>query len=464
MPSRALTRRRLLTLAAASPLAACAATPNVNAYFAGDDGSLKRAILGSRDPLNHTERSALLGTLSPGLSKDALQRQFVLQQALSQSPMVTGNATRILQDGGQAFPAMFAAMGKARDHINLEYFIFEDVVWGGMSLSDLLVGKLQQGIAVNIIYDAFGSKDTPPTLFQKLHGAGARIVTFNPLDPLRDKAGWSPNDRDHRKIMVVDGRIGFTGGINLDKVYENPPSAGIPPNGDTQHAYWRDTAVRIEGPAVAELQKLFFATWKQQKGPAVVPARYFPKLARVGVQTVRIIGSAPGDLRPIYYISLMTAVLSATQRVWLSSGYFVPPHQEREDLARTARAGVDLRIVVPSHSDVPGTVYAARAAYGDLLEAGAHIYEVQNAVLHSKLATVDGVWSTVGSSNLDRRSVVFNNEVDAIILGRETAAQVEAILRADMAMAKEITLEAWRHRSLAERWDELKARVWQYWM
>src|SRR5581483_11572720 len=126
--------------------------------------------------------------------------------------------------------------------------------------------------------------------------------------------------------------------------------------------------------------------------------------------------SAPGDERPLYYISLMTAVLSAAQRVWLSSGYFVPPHEEREALDHTARDGIDVRIAVPSHSDVQAAVYAARAAYGDLLQSGAHIFEVQNAVLHSKLATIDGVWCMVGSSNLDRRSVVFNNEVDAIIL------------------------------------------------
>jgi cardiolipin synthase len=196
----------------------------------------------------------------------------------------------------------------------------------------------------------------------------------------------------------------------------------------------------------------------------VLPARYYPPLDRAGDETVRIIGSAPGDSQPLYYIALMTAVLSATQRVWLSSGYFVPPHEEREDLAKVTRSGVDLRILVPSHADVPATIYAARAAYGDLLESGARIYEVQNAVLHSKLATVDGVWSTIGSSNLDRRSVVFNNEVDAIILGRNTAAQVEAVLRQDMAMAHEITLAEWRRRSQGERWDEIRARVWQYWM
>ena len=142
----------------------------------------------------------------------------------------------------------------------------------------------------------------------------------------------------------------------------------------------------------------------------------------------------------------------------------MPPHEEREDLDRTARAGIDVRVVAPSHSDVQSAVYAARAAYGDLLESGAHIYEVHNAVLHSKLATVDGVWSVVGSSNLDRRSVVFNNEVDAIILGRDTAAQVEAILQpghGDVARDHAGRVAA---AVVAERWDEIKARLWQYWM
>ncbi|HEY1930840.1 MAG TPA: phospholipase D-like domain-containing protein [Acetobacteraceae bacterium] len=464
LPNAKLHRRRLLALAAAAPLAACAGAPSLRDYLGGDDGSLQRSILGSRNPLTHTERSALLTTLPPAESTDALQRQFVLQQALSESPLAFGNKATLLRDGSGAFPAMFQAMQQARDHINMEYFIFQDAAWQGLKLSDVLIERMQHGVAVNIVYDSFGSNTTPASLFDRLRRAGARVVEFDPLNPLQAHTGWDPNHRDHRKILVVDGRIGFTGGINFDPVYENPPSAGIPANGDMGHAYWRDTAIRIEGPAVAELQKLFFATWKQQKGPPAAPARYFPPLPRVGVQTIRIIGSAPDDQRPLLYISLMTAVLSAMKNVWFSTGYFVPPHGEREDLGRTARAKVDVRLVLPSHADVPATVYAARAAYGDLLEDGAHIYEMQNAVLHSKLATIDGVWSVVGSSNLDRRSVVFNNEVDAVILGHETASQVEALLRQDMSESHEITLAKWRARSLEERLHEMEARVWQYWM
>jgi len=413
---------------------ACAAVPDVDAYLPAPD-----------DP-------------------DPLQRHYALQRALSDSPLLFGNQTRMLMDGAQALPAMFDAMRQARDHINLEYFILEDVAVGELHLSDLLIGKLNRGVTVNIIYDAYGSRDTPAALFDALRRAGANIVVFNPLNPLKAFSDHSPNDRDHRKIMVVDGKVGFVGGINLARTYENPPSAGMPANGDTQHAYWRDTAVEIRGPAVAELQRLFFGTWKQQNGNPVPAANYFPALPRQGVQTILIVGSAPGDQRPLYYISLERAIRAAEKHIWLSSGYFVPPHQEREDLAKAARRGVDLRLVLPSHSDVEDAVYAGRAAYGDLLEAGARIFEMQNAVLHSKLAVIDGVWTTIGSSNLDRRSIVFNNEVDAIILGADTAAQVEALLQRDMAASAPVTLQAWERRSMDERLNEFEARLWEYWM
>jgi cardiolipin synthase A/B len=142
----------------------------------------------------------------------------------------------------------------------------------------------------------------------------------------------------------------------------------------------------------------------------------------------------------------------------------VPPHQERAELAKIARAGLDVRIIAPAFSDVQSAVYAARGAYGNLLEAGAHIYEMRDAVVHAKLAVVDDTWTIVGSSNLDRRSVVFNNEVDAVILGHNTAAQVEAVMRQFMAASHEVDLSRWEHRSLGERVDEWKARVWQYWM
>jgi cardiolipin synthase A/B len=443
MSDRRFSRRRFIGLASGASLAACAAAPDADDYLRPEGA---------------------VGTPQDATGDDMLQRQFALQQALSESPLTAGNQVRLLRDSQEALAAMFDAMLQAHDHINLEYFIFEDVQVGRTHLSELLVGRLAAGVAVNVIYDAYGSQATPASLFDELRKAGARVVTFNPINPLAALGGHSPNDRDHRKIMVVDGRIGFVGGVNLARVYENPPDAGVPADGDDPHAYWRDTAAEMRGPAVAELQRLFFDTWTKQKGDPVRPARYFPPLPRQGVQTVRIIGSEPGEQRPLYYLSLETAIRGAVHLAWLESGYFVPPHQEREDLAKTARRGVDLRLVVPSHPDIKDAVYAGRAAYGDLLEAGARIYEMRNAVLHSKIAVVDGVWTAIGSSNLDRRSVVFNNEVDAIVLGTETASQVQALLERDMAASAPITLQAWQRRPVDERVHELGARLWQYWM
>jgi cardiolipin synthase len=447
-PNR-FSRRQLATLAAAGLLARCASVPHV-------DGLTPRDVALRGHPARPD---------APAVSDtDALQQQYDLQRGLSDSPIVFGNAVTLLPSGADAFQSIFEAIGGARDCINLEYFILADVQSNGLHLSDLLLDRLRAGVKVNMIYDSFGSKDTPGTFFDALRAAGAKVVEFNPINPLATRTGWSPNDRDHRKITVVDGRIGFTGGINMDKVYENPPSAGVSADGNTSHAYWRDTAVRIEGPAVADLQRLFFETWKAQKAPPADAADYFPQLARQGVQTVRIIGSSPGRSEPLYYASLLTAARSARRRVWLCSGYFLPPHQERKELARIARSGTDVRIVAPAFSDVQSAVYAARAAYGDLLEAGARIYEVTDAVVHAKLAVVDDTWTMVGSSNLDRRSVVFNNEVDAVVLGHDTAGQVEAVMLRYMQDARQVSLAKWNHRSLQERMRELEARVWQYWM
>ena len=448
-PIRPFGRRALAGLAAAGLLSRCADVPAIDGITPGEIG------------LPGYKSKARPQTPVDG---DALEQQYELQRGLSDSPLIFGNKVTLLASGTEAFAAIFQAIAGARSSINLEYFILANVQSNGVHLADLLLDRLRAGVKINMIYDAFGSRDTPDAFFQALSQAGAQVIEFNPTDPFQTRVGWSPNDRDHRKIAVIDGRIGFTGGVNLDLAYDNPPSAGVPADGNTRMAYWRDTAVRIEGPAVAELQQLFFETWHEQRAPAPDQADYFPALPRAGVQTIRVIGSSPGNRRPLYYASLMTAMKSARRRVWLCSGYFIPPHDEREELAKIARAGRDVRIVVPAYSDVQSAVFAARAAYGDLLEAGVKIYEMRDAVVHAKLAVVDDTWTAVGSSNLDRRSVVFNNEVDAVILGHDTAEQVESLLRRYMGVATRINLAAWKDRPLSEREQEWQARIWQYWM
>ena len=404
-----------------------------------------------------------LVALGPQAPADSLQAQVALQEALAGERAVPGNRVTVLRDGAETFPAMFAAMQAARDHINLEYYVFDDVHWGGQGLGDLLTARLAAGVAVDVIYDAYGSLHTDPAFLDRLRRAGARLVEFGPLDPLTAGAPHNPNDRDHRKIMVVDGRVGFAGGVNLDRVYENPRIAGDGGD-DPASAYWRDTDARIEGPAVAVLQRLFLQTWAQAHGPALPARDWFPGLPAQGDQTVRVLGSRPSDDRPLYFLARLSAEHAARESISLSTGYFVPSHQEREELARAARRGVRVRLILPGHSDSEDSLATGRADYEDLLEAGVDIYELRNAVLHAKVAVIDGVWTTIGSSNLDHRSAVFNNEVDAIVLGRETGRTVEALLDRDAGRSDHVTLQAWRQRPFEERRREFFGRLFEWWL
>ena len=407
-----------------------------------------------------TEPLVMLGPVVP---VDSLQAQAALEDALAGEKAVAGNRVTVLRDGAGTFPAMFAALAAAHDHINLEYYVFDDVHWRGLGLGDLLAAKLASGVAVNVIYDGYGSMGTDPNFLDRLRQAGARLVVFGPLNPLTSGTLHNPNHRDHRKIMIVDGHIAFVGGVNLDRVYENPRIAGD--GGDNPSAaYTSDTDARIDGPAVAALQRLFMQTWKQSNGPELQARDWFPALSAQGEQTVRIIGSAPSDGRSLYYMAQLSAVHAARQSISLSTGYFVPSHQEREELARAARHGVQVRLILPAHGDSENARAAGRAAYGDLLEAGVEIDEMPDAVLHSKLAAIDGVWTVIGSSNVDHRSAVFNNEVDAIVLSPETARAVEALLDADAVRSTKITLQAWRNRPFAERNLEFFARLWEWWL
>jgi cardiolipin synthase len=399
-----------------------------------------------------SERTIVFGTGSA--PPDDLQIQRAVQRDIDAAPPVDGNRVELLRDGAQAFPAMFEAMQQAQDSINLEFYTFDDVRSGGRSLGEVLVDRLRHGVAVSIIYDAIGSDDTSAVFIDRLMRAGAAMVEFN-RDPLARGTFDSPNDRDHRKLMVIDGRIGFMGGINLAHAYEQRRPGAV------DQPLVRDTAVRITGPVVADLQRVFFATWTQQHGPPLQSRNWFPALTPADDETVRILASQPGDNKPLYYVWLLHALHAARRSISLSTGYFVPTHQERVELARAARRGVRVRLVLPSQSDSIDAIAAGRAAYGDLLKAGVSIYEVQNAVLHSKFIIIDGVWMAIGSSNFDRRSAVFNNELDAIVLGSRVA-DGEALFDQDIAMSRQIDLPAWRARPIGERLLEWRARLWEF--
>jgi cardiolipin synthase len=447
---------KLIVAAVCVLLAGCAAVPKVN-----DTPSPEPThIVGARGPLTAAQSRALLDRIAPEPGEAGmLKRHTAIEEAVAETPLVAGNATRILIDGRETFPAMFAAMRGAKTSINLEYYILEDVVSDGVHLSDLLISKRQQGVAVNIIYDSFGSGATPPDFFRRLRDAGVQIVDYNPLNPV------TFNFRDHRKILVVDGDKAIVGGINLATSYQT--LAGSGGAGGKTAPYWRDTDLEIEGPVVPQLQALFFAHWEQQKGPALDRAQYFPVIAPKGHEVMRIVGSSPDEKVPRFYVTLLSAIRNAEKNVWLSAAYFVPTDQEEQDLIDAAKRGVDVRLLLPSDSDSKMALAVGRSHYGYLLEAGVKIYEVQNEILHSKSASIDGVWTAIGSSNFDPRSVVFNDEVDAIVLGSGTAAEFERMFDKDLSQAKPISRAEWRRRPLGQRLLELfevTSFLWRNWL
>lgn len=454
-------RAQIALLLVCTLLAGCAAVPKVDDAPQGQTTQ----IVGARGPLTAQQSKALLDKIAPDAADfGTLTRHMAIEEAVAETPLVAGNRTQLLVDGAQTFAAMFAAIKGAKATINLEYYIFDDIESGGELLGDLLIAKQRTGVAVNVIYDSYGSSATPPDFFKRLEDAGIHIVDFNPVNPLNPV---SLSNRDHRKILVADGARAIVGGVNMSTTYE---SSGSGKSGGAENKpgqYWRDTDMEIDGPAVAQLQTLFLEHWSQQSGPPLDTEKYFPVVPAAGPDVVRIVGSTPDKEIPRFYVTLLSAIRNAEKNVWLTAAYFVPTDQEEEDIIGAARRGVDVRLLLPSDSDSKMALAIGRSHYGYLLEAGVKIYEVQNEVLHSKTASIDGVWTAVGSSNFDPRSVVYNDEVDAVVLGSATARDFQKMFNADMAKAKQIDRVAWRRRPISERLleiVELTSFLWQNWL
>jgi cardiolipin synthase len=452
-----------LLLAGLTMLTACASVPKLNPAI--ESASLPGRVLpimGSQGPLTAAQGAAIVERLhNQARDTDLLERHLAIERAVSETPLVAGNRTALLRDGPQTFAAMFAAMHGARHHLNLEYYIFEDVANGGEHIGDLLIAKRAEGVRVNVIYDSVGSLGTPQAFFDRLRKAGINLVEFNPVNPFQARNGYALNERDHRKMLVADGTTAIVGGVNISTAYEHHPFGKLVGSDGKPTDYWRDTDLKIQGPTVAELQQLFLQHWREQKGPRLDQAGFFPKVPAMGHEVLHIIGSTHGEAIPHYYATLLSAIRNAQKRILVTTAYFVPTEEEVEDLTGAARRGVDVRLLLPGKSDSQLALAVGQSHYGDLLEAGVKIYETPNEVLHSKTIAIDGVWSSVGSSNFDHRSALFNDEVDAVVLGADTARQLEAIFRDDLKKAKAVDREAWKHRPFSRRLDETYSRIWQ---
>jgi cardiolipin synthase len=454
-----------VVLIACLSLVACATVPDVSRTVDGTAAAPVH-IVGARGPLTAKQSKELFYRMgADGHDTDSLQRHLQVEQAIAESPLVAGNSVHVLRDGPETFAAMFRLIGAAKDLINLEYYTFEDVQHDGVHLADLLIAKRRKGVEINIIYDSVGSSDTPPDLFTRLKADGISVVEFNPINPLAMRGAYKPNDRDHRKILLVDGATAVVGGVNLSASYQSGPTkdAGEPVTGPTTAPpeYWRDTDLQIQGPVVPELQKLFLSHWARQQGPEVDYTHWFPTTPPMGTEVVRFLGSSPDNLVSRYYVAVLSAFGNADKRISLIAAYFVPTVQEKKALVAATRRGVEVRVMVPARSDSKLALAAQHSHYSRLLKAGVKIYETQNQVLHSKAIVVDGVWTIVGSSNFDHRSVLFNDEVDAVVLGTDTGAQLERIFDDDVLEAKPIEEAAWRRRPFTAKLQEMFSRITQ---
>jgi cardiolipin synthase len=451
-------------------LAGCSSLPVITPDLGrGDPAGVQ--IQAANGRILSPERSKeLLAKLAGGQGSDVLARHLALEQAVADAPLVLGNRVVLLENGPNTYAAMFSAIAGAHDSIDMETYILEDDEVG-RRLADTLIAKQAEGVQVNLIHDAVGTLGTKKEYFTRLSDAGINVVEFNPVNPLAAKAGWSVNQRDHRKLLVVDGRSAVLGGINISSVYSSrvPGSSGSAMSGgsrggDKKSLPWRDTDLLIEGPVVATLQKLFMDTWQAQKGKPLAQHDYFPSLQAQGQDVVRAIGSSPDEPFSQIYVTLISAINAAESEILITNAYFVPDPQLMNALISAAARGVDVKLILPSTTDSSLVFHAGRSHYEPLLRGGVKLYERREALLHAKTAVIDGVWSTVGSTNLDWRSFLHNQELTAVILGKEFGAKMRDAFERDLAASEPITLEAWQRRPLTTRAKEMFARLWEYWL
>ena len=379
------------------------------------------------------------------------------------SPPVAGNKVILLQDGRGTYDAMFTAIASARDHINMEMYIFDDDE-AGERFANALIAKQREGVQVNLVRDSVGTMRTNKQFFERMQEAGIAVLEYNPINPLAARKDWDLNARDHRKLLIVDGRQAILGGVNISGVYSSGSSRPSATKRRGPDLPWRDTDLRIEGPVVAEFQKLFMQTWGEQHGPTPAQRRYFPPLRPIGKDSVSALGRSPDGSHSLIYPALIAAIAGAQREVWLTNAYFAPDPQLVAALTAAATRGVDVKLLLPGASDSWLVFHAGRAHYDELLRGGVQIFERRNALLHAKTTLIDGAWSAIGSTNLDWRSFLHNQELDAVILGPEFGGQMRTTFQRDLAASNPVTLEQWQRRPLDQRLKETLGRLWEYWL
>jgi cardiolipin synthase A/B len=373
----------------------------------------------------------LYSTSDPGFEREL--------SVLLGPPLVGGNRITVLRNGDEIFPAMLGAIRNARRTVNFESYIY----WSGdigRAFADALSERARAGLKVHVLLDAVGAAKMDPTWISEMQHADVQVFKYHPVS-------WYNlgrlNDRTHRKLLVVDGNVGFTGGVGIA-----PEWTGHAQDPD----HWRDTHFQVEGPVVGQLQAVFLDNWIKVSGEVLHGEDYFPKLAAVGDQQAQMFSSSPEGGSASMSLMYQLAITSASRTIDLSAAYFVPDELTIRTLIDALHRGVRLRIIVPgAHIDSETARSASRALWGASLAAGALIAEYSPTMYHCKVLIVDGRLTSVGSTNFDNRSFRLNDEASLNVLDEQFASEQTKIFEDDLRNAKPVTFEGWKNRPVRER-------------
>jgi cardiolipin synthase A/B len=364
---------------------------------------------------------------------------FPTLEAYAGAPIVGGNRADILLNGEQIFPAMLEAIRGAQSTITYAQYFYED---GPISrdLSEAMAERCRAGIGVNVLLDAFGTLSMPKEYSDAMSRSGCHVTWFRPLSQYVFRRY---SNRNHRRILVIDGRVGFTGGSGVSRKWMG--------NGRTEN-HWRDTDIRIQGPAVEYLQAAFVENWLEATGVVLGGEAYFPRPIPPGGDVyAQVVKSSPAAGSFAMYTTFLLAVNSARRSIHITNPYFVIDERMREALIAARRRDVRVLVLVPGAIDHNIVRQASRRQFGELLLAGIQIYEYVPALLHSKTMVIDGVWATVGSTNLDNRSFAVNDELNVIVYNRDLAQRLEAAFMDDLTRSRRITFEEWKKRGITAK-------------
>jgi cardiolipin synthase A/B len=362
-------------------------------------------------------------------------------------PLVEGNQVTTLRNGTQIFPAMLSAIARAQETITFETFIY----WSGdigRRMATALGERAKAGVVVHVLLDWVGSQKMAPELLQAMEDAGVVVRRYHPP---RWYTLSKLNNRTHRKLLIIDGRVGFTGGVGIADEWLG--------NAQDEH-HWRDTHFRVEGPVVSQMQAAFLDNWMKATGEVLHGDRYFPPLNSTGDLTAQMFRSDPGEGSESVRLMYLLSIASAQRSIYISAAYFVPDDLSRATIVAARKRGVHVEIIVPGPLiDTETARRASRARWGPLLEAGVIIHEFQPTMYHCKVMIVDDQWTSVGSTNFDNRSFRLNDEANLNVFDRDFAMALRADFEADRKRSRQVTLAAWRARPWHEKLIEHAAAL-----